>query len=376
MSDYYDVLGVSRDASAEEIKRAYRKLAPKLHPDVTDDPQAGDRFKEVSQAYETLSNPDKRSAYDRGGSMPGGGNGFGAGFGFSDIMDAFFGQGAGGGARGGGPASRTQRGQDALIRVDVDLAEAAFGGERQIQVDTAVLCPTCKGTCCQPGTGPETCDICHGQGQVQRVVRSLLGQVMTTAPCPTCHGFGTVLPAPCLECSGEGRVRARRPLTIRIPAGVDTGTRIQLASQGEVGTAGGPPGDLYVEIHERPHPVFSRHGDDLHCTLEVPMTAAALGATIPLETLDGGEEEVDVRPGTQAGETVTLRERGTEHLRSAGRGDLVVTLDVATPRDLDEEQQELLRRLAEIRGEVRPAGRLAPAHQGMFSKLRDRLSGR
>ena len=373
MSDYYDVLGVSRDASAEEIKRAYRKLARKLHPDVTDDPEAGDRFKEVSQAYETLSNPDKRTAYDRGGSVPGAGGGFGAGFGFSDIMDAFFGQGGAG--RGAGPASRTQRGQDALIRVDVDLAEAAFGGERSIQVDTAVLCPTCKGTCCQPGTSPQTCDICHGQGSVQRVVRSLLGQVMTTAPCPTCHGFGTVLPSPCLECSGEGRVRARRPLTIRIPAGVDTGTRIQLASQGEVGPAGGPPGDLYVEIHERPHPVFHRSGDDLLCTLQVPMTAAALGASIPLETLDG-EVDVDVRPGAQAGETVTLKQRGAEHLRAQGRGDLLVTLEVTTPRDLDDEQEELLRRLAELRGEVRPAGKLSPAHQGVFSKLRDRFSSR
>ncbi|ABS04869.1 molecular chaperone DnaJ [Kineococcus radiotolerans] len=375
MSDYYDVLGVSRDASAEDIKRAYRKLARKLHPDVTSDPDAGEKFKEVSQAYETLSTPDKRAAYDRGGSMPGGAaGGFGAGFGFSDIMDAFFGQGGGG--RPGAPASRTQRGQDALIRVDVDLAEAAFGGERSIQVDTAVLCTTCQGSCCQPGTSPATCDICHGQGSVQRVVRSLLGQVMTTAPCPTCHGYGTVLPSPCLECNGEGRTRARRPLTIRIPAGVDTGTRIQLASQGEVGTAGGPPGDLYVEIHERPHPVFSRNGDDLLCTLHVPMTAAALGASIPLETLDGSAEEVDVRPGTQGGEVITLKQKGAEHLRAQGRGDLLVTLEVTTPRDLDDEQEELLRRLAELRGEVRPAGKLAPAHQGVFSKLRGKFSGR
>ena len=373
MSDYYDVLGVSRDASAEEIKRAYRKLARKLHPDVN--PDAGEQFKEVSQAYETLSNPDKRASYDRGGSMPGGGGaGFGQGFGFSDIMDAFFGQGGGGG-RAGAPASRTQRGQDALIRVDVDLAEAAFGGERSIQVDTAVLCTTCQGSCCQPGTSPQTCDICHGQGSVQRVVRSLLGQVMTSAPCPTCRGFGTVLPSPCLECSGEGRIRARRPLTIRIPGGVDTGTRIQLASQGEVGTAGGPPGDLYVEIHERPHPVFTRNGDDLLCTLHVPMTAAALGASIPLETLDG-DEEVEVRPGTQAGEVVTLKQKGAEHLRTQGRGDLLVTLEVTTPRDLDDEQEELIRRLAELRGEVRPAGKLGPAHQGVFSKLRGRFSGR
>ncbi|MFB9376211.1 molecular chaperone DnaJ [Kineococcus gynurae] len=374
MSDFYDVLGVSRDASPEEIKRAYRKLARKLHPDVTSDPDAGDRFKEVSQAYETLSNPEKRAQYDRGGGQAGAA-GFGQGFGFSDIMDAFFGGGGAGGGRGGGPASRTQRGQDALLRVDIDLSEAVFGGERTVQVETAVVCPTCQGSCCRPGTQPETCDICHGAGSVQRVVRSLLGQVMTAQPCPTCRGFGTVLPAPCLECSGEGRIRARRPLNVRIPAGVDTGTRIQLASQGEVGTAGGPPGDLYIEIRERQHPIFTRVGDDLHCTLEVPMTAAALGASMPLETLDG-VDEIDVRGGAQPGETIVLRDRGVQHLRSAGRGDLVVTLDVRVPRDLDDEQVELLRRLAEIRGEVRPDAKLSPAHQGMFAKLRDRLSGR
>ncbi|GAB7191370.1 molecular chaperone DnaJ [Kineococcus sp. NUM-3379] len=372
MSDYYEVLGVARSASQEEIKRAYRKLARKLHPDVTDDPAAGERFKEVSQAYDTLSNPEKRELYDRGGTQPGGA-GFGPGFGFSDIMDAFFGGGA---TSGRGPVSRTQRGQDALIRVEVDLAEAAFGGTKEITVDTAVLCPTCRGTCCQPGTEPATCDICGGRGQVQRVVRSLLGQVMTAQPCPTCRGFGTVLPAPCLECSGEGRVRSRRPLTIRIPAGVSTGTRIQLAAQGEVGTAGGPAGDLYVEIAERQHATFQRRGDDLHCTLEVPMTAAALGTVITLETLEGDGVEIEVRPGSQSGETVTLRGRGTEHLRSAGRGDLLVHLDVVTPRNLDAEQEELLRRLAELRGEARPAGRLSPSHQGVFSKLRERIVGR
>jgi molecular chaperone DnaJ len=189
-----------------------------------------------------------------------------------------------------------------------------------------------------------------------------------------CQGFGSVIPTPCLECSGEGRVRNRRSLTIKIPAGVETGTRIQLASQGEVGPGGGPPGDLYVEIQERPHPTFSRRGDDIHCTVEVPMTAAALGTTIQLESLDG-LQELDIKPGSQSGEITTMRQLGVTHLRGGGRGDMIVHLAVLTPTRLDEEQQELLRKLAALRDEERPAGRLAPAHQSVFSKLRDRFAG-
>jgi molecular chaperone DnaJ len=372
VSDHYQTLGVSRDASAEEIKRAYRKLARQLHPDVNPGPQAEDRFKEVGRAYEVLSNPEKRQAYDLGVDVNGANGGFGAGFGFSDIFDTFFG-GPTAGARG--PVPRQRRGQDALIRIEVDLAEAAFGGQRDIMLDTAVICPTCNGTCCQPGTSPRVCDVCKGRGQIQRVARSFLGQVMTTQPCAACHGFGTVIPDPCLECSGEGRVRTRRTITMKIPAGVDTGTRIQLAGKGEVGPAGGPPGDLYVEIVERPHPTFTRRGDDIHCTLEVPMTAAALGTTVELPTLDG-VEQVDVRPGAQSGEVQTLRGLGVTHLRGAGRGDLVVHMSVLTPTRLDEQQEQLLRDLAQLRNEERPAGRMAPAHQGVFSKLRDRISGR
>jgi molecular chaperone DnaJ len=211
---------------------------------------------------------------------------------------------------------------------------------------------------------------------VQRVARSFLGQVMTTQACAACQGFGSVIPDPCLECSGEGRVRTRRTLTIKIPAGVDTGTRIQLTGQGEIGPAGGPPGDLYVEVVERPHAVFTRRGDDLHCTLEVPMTAAALGTTLMLTTLDGSEE-LDLRPGTNSGEVTTLRGQGVTHLRGSGaRGDLHVHIAVQTPTKLDEEQEALLRQLAGLRGEERPAGRMTPAHQGMLSKIRDRLAGR
>jgi molecular chaperone DnaJ len=371
VSDYYEVLGVARDASTEDIKKAYRKLARQLHPDVNPGPDAEDRFKAVGRAYEVLSNPEKRQLYDMGGDPNSSGGGFGPGFGFSDIFETFF----GGVTTPRGPASRQRRGQDALIRVEIDLAEAAFGSIRELQLDTAVVCPECEGSCCRPGTSPKVCDVCKGRGQIQRVARSFLGQVMTTQPCAVCHGYGTVIPEPCLECSGEGRVRTRRTLSVKIPAGVDTGTRIQHPGQGEVGPAGGPAGDLYVEVVERPHAVFTRRGDDIHCTLELPMTAAALGTSVDLESLDGSES-IDVRPSTQSGEVITLRGLGVTHLRGAGRGDLVVHLAVVTPTKLDEEQERLLRELARLRGEERPAGRMTPAHQGVFSKLRDRFSGR
>ncbi len=372
VSDYYEILGVSRDATNEEIKKAYRKLARQLHPDVNDGPDAEAQFKEVGRAYEVLSNAEKRQMYDLGGDPSRSGGGFGPGFGFSDIFETFFG-GAAAGARG--PSPRQRRGQDALVRLEVDLAEAVFGGQRELQLDTAVVCPKCEGSCCQPGSSPRTCEICRGRGQIQRVARSFLGQVMTQQVCAACHGYGTVIPDPCLECSGEGRVRTRRTIKIRIPAGVDTGTRIQHTGQGEVGPAGGPPGDLYVEVLERQHLTFTRRGDDIHCTVEVPMTAAALGTTLELETLDG-ESTVEVRAGTQSGEVVTLRGLGVTHLRGSGRGDLVVHLAIMTPTKLDEEQEKLLRELAVLRGEERPSGRMTPAHQGVFSKLREMLSGR
>lgn len=368
MSDHYEVLGVPRDASTEDIKKAYRRLARQLHPDVSDGPDAAERFKEVSRAYEVLSSPDKRRAYDLGGDAA---SGAGAGFGFSDIFETFFG-GQGGGR---GPQSRQRRGQDALIRIEVDLDQAVFGAERELVVDTAVVCPTCEGSCCRPGTAPTRCDVCGGRGQVQRTARSFLGQVLTTSPCPTCGGYGTVIPSPCLECSGEGRVRTRRSLTIRVPAGVETGTRIQLSGQGEVGPAGGPAGDLYVEIVERPHETFSRRGDDLHCTVVVPMTAAALGTSVEITTLDG-QRDVEVRPGTQPGEVHTLRGLGVTHLRSGGRGDLHVHLDVATPTRLDADQEQLLRELARLRGEESPVGHTVSAGTGVFSRLKDKLAGR
>ncbi len=385
--DLYETLGVPRDADGDAIKKAYRRLARQLHPDVNPDPETQERFKDVTRAYEVLSDPEKRRMYDLGGDPFGGaGGGFasGAGFSFTDIMDAFFGGAAGGGAAGGGrgPRPRVRRGQDALIRLEVDLAEAAFGVTHELKVDTAVLCTVCNGDGAAPGSRPVTCETCHGRGEVHQVQRSFLGEIRTMRPCAACRGFGTIIPEPCRECSGDGRVRSRRTLTVKIPAGVDTGTRVQLAEQGEVGPGGGPAGDLYVEVHVAEHKVFTRHGSDLLCTVTVPMTAAALGTTIELPTLeadlhDGEAEtdletsvELDIRPGTQSGSEIVLNGRGVPALRGVGRGNLVVRVVVETPTRLDERQEELLRELAALRDEESPDGHVQATHRSVFDKLR------
>jgi molecular chaperone DnaJ len=374
-TDYYALLGVSHEASPDEIKRAYRQLARELHPDVNPDPVSVDRFKEVTAAYEVLSDPEKRQMYDLGGDpLRAGGGGFGPTFDFGDIMDAFF-----GGGQRRGPRPRMRRGQDALIRLQVDLAEAMAGATREVQVDTAVRCEACEGAGTAPDTQPTTCPMCKGHGEIQNVQRSFLGQVMTSRPCPQCQGFGTTIPHPCVECAGDGRVRTRTTLGVRIPPGVDTGTRIQLAGQGEVGPGGGEAGDLYVEIVQTAHPIFERRGDDLVCTVEVPMTAAALGTGIELETLDG-VEQVDVQPGTQPGSVLTLRGRGVPHLRGSGRGDLHIQLDVRTPTRLDAEQEGYLRSLSRARGEegvtLRAIEQAEEDSGGFFSRLRGAFSGR
>ncbi len=370
-TDYYSVLGVSRDATGEEIKRAYRKLARELHPDVNPDEATAERFKEVTAAYEVLSDPAKRQMYDLGGDPRGGSSGAGGfgGFGFGDIMDAFFQQATGGGG-GHGRRSRVRRGQDALIRLEVDLREATFGSVKEFVVDTAVGCDTCQGSGSAPGSSPVTCTMCQGRGEVQTVQRSFLGQVATVRACPQCSGYGELITSPCPDCAGDGRVRTRRTLSVKVPPGVDTGTRIQLTGEGEVGPGGGPRGDLYVEIVEKDDPVFAREGDDLHCTISIPMTAAALGTELPLETLDG-PETIQVRAGTQSGNTVTLRGKGVQHLRANGRGDLHVHLEVLTPTKLDPQQTELLRQLATIRDEEHPTGSIKAGHSGLFSKIRE-----
>ena len=330
MADHYETLGVARDASADDIKKAYRRLARELHPDVNPSSEAAERFKQVTHAYDVLSDPNQRQQYDLGGS-----GGMGGGFGgFGDIFETFF----GGGQSQRGPRSRRERGQDALLRVEVELNEIIFGTTRTLDVDTAILCETCNGSCCAPGTEPITCDICRGSGQIQRTVRSLLGNVMTSSPCGSCRGYGTVIPNPCPSCAGQGRVRARRSIPVDIPAGVDTGLRIQLPGQGEVGPAGGPNGDLYLEIKVKTHETFSRQGDDLMATVEVQMADAILGTTVTLPALDG-DVSIEIKPGTQSAEVLTVKERGITRLRGAGRGDLKLGIQVVTPVRLNQRDE-------------------------------------
>jgi len=367
VADHYEVLGVARDATPDEIKKAYRKLARQLHPDVNPGEDAAERFKLVTHAYDVLSDPEQRARYDMGGDSPFGGASGGFG-GFGDIFETFF--GAAGGARGGRPRSRRERGQDALVRVTLELGDVVFGVHRDIEVDTAVLCETCQGSCCAPGTSPVTCDICHGTGHVQRQVRSLLGNVVTSQPCNVCQGYGTTIPYPCGTCQGQGRVRARRTVSLDIPAGVETGLRLQLPGSGEVGPAGGPNGDLYIEVTVAPHEVFSRDGDDLLATLEVSMPDAILGTTTTIESLDG-PVDLEVRPGVQSGDVLTIKGRGITPLRGSQRGDLRVGIHVVTPTRLDGKQRALIEEFA--RRSKAPGPRLAEFHQGLFAKLRDRF---
>ena len=370
-TDYYALLGVERDASPEEIKKAYRRLARELHPDVNPDPEHQERFKAVTAAYEVLSDPEKRQMYDLGGDPFGGRGGFTQGFDFGDIMDAFF----GGRGQRRGPRSRVRRGQDALIRVQIDLATAVFGGASDITVDTAAVCTSCTGSGLAPNSEATMCPMCKGEGEIQSVQRSFLGQVMTARPCPQCQGFGTTIPHPCPECSGDGRVRTRRTLAVKIPPGVDTGTRIQLQGEGETGPNGGPAGDLFVEIVVAPHPIFERHGEELHCVVTVPMALAALGTSVDLDTLDG-TETVTIAGGTQPGHVITVRGKGASRLRGGGRGDLFVHVDVAVPRNLDSRQQKLLREFSGLTDDVPVVGQQAEESGGFFGRLKDAFTSR
>ena len=387
-ADYYEILGVSREADADAIKKAYRKLAMKYHPDVSDAPDAAEKFKQIQEAYEVLHDPQKRSVYDRGGDPMGsgmggmggfGGFGSGGGFDMGDLLGAMF-----GGQTSRGPRSRVRRGQDALVRVSLSLAEASFGVTKPLSVDTAVICPSCHGSGSADGTQPVQCSTCHGQGDVTTVQRSFLGDIRTVQPCPNCRGYGTLIQHPCGECSGEGRVRSTRTLNVKIPPGVSTGNRVHLDSQGEVGPGGGPAGDLYVEITVQPHEVFRRAGDDLEMVVKLPMTAAALGTDVDLATLEAEREgtapedarvRLNVPAGTQSGTRLVVAGKGVPRLRGGGRGDLGVTLLVQTPRALDDEQRELLRQLAELRGETRPHVSVDRAKKGVFDRIKDAFTG-
>jgi molecular chaperone DnaJ len=369
VTDYYELLGVSRNATADEIKRAFRRLARELHPDTGhNDPEAEARFKAVAHAYEVLSDPEKRHRYDtfgpegvNGGAPSDPFSGFG---GIGDVFEAFFGGspfGGGGGRRG--PAG-PPRGSDLEVVVDLEFTEAVFGCEHPVSVRTAVGCSACRATGAADGTEPVTCYECQGTGQVQRVRQSLIGQMVTSSPCARCGGSGQIIASPCAECRGEGRSVEERTYTVDIPAGVDTGSTLRLSGRGAVGPRGGAAGDLYVHLRVAPHPRFQRDGADLVTTVHLPYTQATLGTTLDFETLDGSEE-IEVPRGTASGTTFRLRGRGVPHLERRSRGDLLIEAVVDVPTDLSDEEEEVVRRLAELRGEA-----VAPPPSGLMSKLR------
>jgi molecular chaperone DnaJ len=357
-TDHYSALGVSQDASPEEIKKAYRQLARQLHPDRNPgDAEAEERFKEVTHAYEVLSDPDKRARYDRFGDEGAAGfNDFG---GISDLFATFF----GGAAGGGGPRTQT-RGADVLAEVELTLEEAAEGVEREVEMDTLVECGDCNGSGAAPGTHPERCTDCGGTGEIREVRRTMLGNMMTASPCIRCQGTGQMIPDPCPTCQGAGRIRESEALTVQIPPGVDTGARLRVTGRGQAGWRGGRSGDLYVQIIVLPHEIFRRAGDDLACEVDVPMTVAALGGKAAVPTLEG-EEELDIEPGTQSGHVVHLRGHGMPRLAGRGRGELIAVLKVLTPTELDEEQAELLERFAEMRSEETGGSR------GFFDRIKE-----
>ena len=355
MKDYYEILGVARDASQDDIKKAFRKLARDTHPDANpDDPRAEERFREIAEAYEILSDPQRRAAFDRGEQF-GAGDLFSNFGGLDDILQQFFGGGFGGfgGARRRGP----QRGSDLGVAVDLTLAEAATGVSRTIEVAAPERCPACGGNGSEPGHDPRRCPTCNGVGQVQVARQTMLGSMMTVSDCGTCRGRGEIIENPCKMCSGQGRIDSERSLTVEIPAGVDDGTRLRLSGRGGVGERGAPPGDLYVQVQIAAHPDFTRIGHDLHHKVQIGIAEAALGKTVTVPLVDGSETEIDIPAGTQSATVFRLSRQGMPRLQRRGRGDLLIEVDIAIPTELSSEEEEVLRSFAALRGEEPAAGR-------------------
>ena len=368
-TDYYALLEVPRDVAPDELKKAYRRLARQHHPDTNpDDPTAEAKFKEISEAYAVLSDTDARNRYDRFGAegLRGGQGGDPFNFDLSDIFENFFGGNPFGGGRSSGPAG-APRGQDQELVLDIDFEEAVFGVDQTVELRTAVSCDSCEGSGAAPNTLVRTCSTCGGAGQVRQVRQSLLGQMMTTAPCPTCNGMGDEIPEPCETCHGDGRRMQTRSYEVRVPAGVDTGSTLRLTGRGAVGIRGGAAGDLYVHLRVHDSDRFVREGDHLVAEQPVTMLQATLGARIDFETLDG-PEELAIPPGTQPGEVLRLRGRGVPRLegRGRGRGDLLISLRVDIPTKLSKEDEAVLREVAQQRGEnIAP-----PGDKGLLGKLR------
>lgn len=375
--DYYAALGVARDASPEELKKAYRKLAMQYHPDRNPgDKSAEAKFKEVNEAYDVLRDPEKRAAYDRfghaafeqgAGAGPGGFGGFSAGGSFADIFDEMFSEFMGGGRRG---AASSGRGADLRTAVEVTLEEAFAGKKASLRVPSSVTCEACNGSGSEGGAPPTTCPSCGGHGKI----RAQQGFFLIERTCPTCGGTGKAVKDPCKVCRGAGRVQRDRTLNIDIPAGVEDGMRLRIAGAGEAGLRGGPPGDLFVDVSVRPHDIFQREGANIYCRVPLRMTAAALGGQIEVPTIDGGRAKVSIPAGTQTGDQFRLRGKGMSQIRSAARGDMYIQVAVETPVNLTKRQQELLRQFeAEAeKGEAKSS----PESEGFFAKVAAFFEGR
>lgn len=382
MADYYETLGVSRDASDDDIKKAYRKLSRKYHPDIAG-PEFEDKFKEVNTAYEVLSDSQKRAMYDQGVDplAPGSGaGGYGAAGDFGDIFNTFFGGGFGDAfGTGHGPIPRTQPGRDSLKSIDIDLKTAVFGGKETFDVSMYAVCDACSGSGSADGKDPITCPDCHGSGSVQRVVRTMLGHMVSSQPCERCEGHGTIIEDPCASCLGQGRVRKQRTITVAVPAGIQDGTRLRLTGQGEVGGGGGPAGDLYVDITIRPDDTFTRDGNDLHCWIRIPMTWAVLGHHTTIDTFDG-DQELSIPAGSQPEDTITLDNLGVTLLNRNERGKLIVHVDISIPKKLSNQEKKLisefegLNKESQISDKPEQSAKSIKQNRGFFEKLRHAFS--